>query len=355
LTEMAGKIQTVLGAIDGQELGVTLPHEHFLVSTSVRFREPEETSGKHMARQPVNLETLGWIRYHPTSNLDNLQLTDVETAITEALRYRYAGGHSVVELTNIGIGRDPLGLARISRASGLNIVMGSGYYTVETVPNAAELSVNQMTDAIVSDIVRGVDATGVKAGIIGEIGTEWPIREFEKKSLQAAARAQRETGAPLNVHSGNSPDCPFEIVKILESAGADIEHLAIDHIDSRIFDHDTRVRLARTGCYMEWDCFSFEGWYPRRMVLSENNPVKCDMPCDAERVNQIMALIAEGYGGKILISHDHCLKHRLWKYGGPGYAHIIENVVPLMQAKGMLEQHIRTLMVDNPRRLLEFR
>ena len=78
------------------------------------------------------------------------------------------------------------------------------------------------------------------------------------------------------------------------------------------------------------------------------------MPNDAGRVNDIMALIDEGFLNQILISHDHCMKHRLWHYGGPGYSHILDNVVPLMREKGMPEEHIYTLLVENPRRLLQF-
>jgi len=351
---LSGKVQTVLGTIDAEDLGVTLPHEHFLVDTAVRFREPKVPSEKFMAHQPVTMQNLGWIHYHPTSNLDNLQLLDEKVATSEASRYKIAGGDSVVDMTNIGLGRDPLALARISRATGLNIIMGSGYYVKETIPSEIKLTEEIITEEIVHDITVGVDNTGIRAGIIGEVGTEWPIRDIEKMSLRASAHAQKQTGAPMNIHCGNSPACPFEIIEVLDKAGADISRVVMSHIDIRIFDHDTRVQLAKAGCYLEYDCFSFEGWYQRRMVLSEDNPIKCDIPNDAERINQIMALINEGFVNQILISHDHCLKYRLWHYGGPGYAHILENVVPLMREKGMSEEHINTILIDNPKRLLQF-
>ena len=90
------------------------------------------------------------------------------------------------------------------------------------------------------------------------------------------------------------------------------------------------------------------------MVLSEDNPIKMDWPSDGQRVNAIVALIEEGFLSQILISSDMCRKHRLWHYGGPGYAHILENVVPLMREKGVSEEHIHTLLVENPKRLLSF-
>jgi phosphotriesterase-related protein len=354
IKELAGKIQTVLGTIAPDDLGVTLPHEHFLADFSVRFIEPEEASNKLLARKPVTELGRGWLQYHPMSNMDNLQILDVPVATSEGLRFKHFGGDSVVDVTNIGIGRDPLGLARVSRATGLNIIMGSGYYTEETCPQLKNLTEEKITEEIVRDITAGVGNTGVRAGIIGEIGTEWPIRDSEKMSLRAAAQAQRQTGAAINVHSGNSPDCPFQIIETLSNAGADISRVVISHVDSRIFDHDTEVRLAKTGCYLEYDTFSFESYYQRRMVLSEANPIKCDMPNDAGRINRIMALIEKGFLNQILISHDQSLKYRLWHYGGPGIAHILENVLPLMREKGMSEEHIHAILVENPGRLLQF-
>jgi len=356
MTNMRGMVQTVLGAIDAGALGVTLHHEHFLVSTAVRFRAPEEAGLRALALQPVSLENLGWIRYHPQSNLDNLQFLDENLAVEEVLRFKRAGGCSVVDMTNIGIGRDPLALARISRASGLNVVMGSGFYTEATIPLDLRQTLTEasMVETIVRDVTVGVGKTGIKAGIIGEIGTEWPMSDFERMSLRAAARAQKETGAPINVHTGTSPSSPFEIVRVLEAAGADLTRVGISHVDSRVFDRRIAADLAGTGVYLGYDSFSLEGWYERRTVLSEDNPVKCDVPNDAYRLNDIRDLADRGFIKQVLISHDLCMKHRLWKWGGPGYAHILENVVPLMRDKGFTEEEIQTILVENPRRLMQF-
>jgi len=127
-TELTGKAQTVLGVIDADALGVTLPHEHLLVDASCYFVEPTEASEKRLAHQPITLENLYWVKRHLLGHLDDLLSLDEQMAIKEALFYKWAGGDTIVELTNIGIGRDPLALARISRATGLNVVMGAGYY-----------------------------------------------------------------------------------------------------------------------------------------------------------------------------------------------------------------------------------
>lgn len=353
-TDMVGKAQTVLGTIDANELGVTLPHEHLLIDLSIRFQPPETVTERTRAAQSVSLENLGWVHYHPMSNMDNLQLTDEKLATQELLLYKNFGGNSLVDMSNIGLGRDPLALARISRATGINIIMGSGYYSEATWPGGINPNEDEMVEKIVSDITIGVGRTGIRSGMIGEIGTEWPITEGEKRSLRAAARAQKLTGSPINVHSGNSPDCPFHIIDILGNAGADISRVAISHCDTRIFDYDILVRLAKTGCHIEYDCFGFEGWYERRMVLSESNPIKCDVPNDATRINTFMKLIDDGYLSQLLMSHDICMKYRLRRYGGSGYVHILENDVPLMQSKGMTHEQIYTLLVGNPSRFLQF-
>jgi len=353
--ESVGKVQTVLGPIDPDELGVTLPHEHFLIDQSVWFTEPTANSEKALAHQPVSLVNLGWVRYHPYNSLDNISLMDEEMAINEALRYKRAGGNSVVDVTNIGIGRDPLALARISRATGLNIIMGSGYYIKGSRPAGIELSEEMVAETIIRDMEVGVGSTGIRAGIIGEIGCWWPPADGDETLLRGAGLAQKQTGAPLNVHPGHSPDSPFMSIEVLDTAGADVGHVVISHIDRTVFEHTTRIKLAKTGCYLEYDLFAFEGWHNTvRMVLSETNPIKQDLPNDAGRINQIMALIDEGFLKQILISHDHCHKHNLWHYGGPGYAHILENVMPLMREKGMTEEHIHTILVENPKRLLQF-
>lgn len=352
---LTGKVQSVLGAINPQALGVTLSHEHFLADFSVRFTEPVEASGKLLARLPVTQVPRGWLFYHPTNNRDNIAILDVDIAIEEGLHFKQFGGSSVIDVTNVGIGRDPLAVARIARSTGLNIILGCGYYVQETCPELKTLSEEAITEEIIRDMTLGIGTTGIRAGIIGEIGTEWPIRETEKKSLRASAKAQKKTGAGLIIHTGNSPSCALQIAEILDKAGADLSRTVIAHVDSRIFDPKVEVELAKAGCYLAYDTFSFEGWYSRRMVFSEANPTKMDVPNDAQRINRIMYLIDKGFLDRVLVSHDQSYKYRLWHYGGPGIAHILENVAPLMREKGMTEAEVNTILVENPRRLLTFK
>ena len=128
-------IQTVLGPIAGTELGVTLPHEHFFCSSAAsNFAEPADPRDRALARQPVSLALRDWLEYNWHSNRDNLNLDDEATAIAEAAYFRRAGGQSVVDVTSVGIGRNPHGLARLARQTGLHIVTGCGYYVAATQP-----------------------------------------------------------------------------------------------------------------------------------------------------------------------------------------------------------------------------
>ncbi|MFC1984719.1 phosphotriesterase-related protein, partial [Chloroflexota bacterium] len=205
--DITGKVQTVLGIVDADSLGVTLPHEHLLCDLTMYFVEPTEASEKGMAHEPISLENLSWIQIHSHNNWDNMRLTDEKLAIKEVLLYRWAGGDTIVELSNIGLSRGPLGLARIARATGLNVVMGSGYYVGLSHPSeVAAKTEEEITGEIVRDITVGVGETGVRAGIIGEIGCSAPLEENERKVLRASAAAQQRTGAAINIHPSRGKD-----------------------------------------------------------------------------------------------------------------------------------------------------
>jgi len=347
-SELTGKVQTVLGPIAPEDLGITLPHEHLISDGSCWFVEPSEATEKAMVHHPVTLDILWWLRYHLFQNMDDLLLLDEQEAIKEASHFKLAGGNSIVELSNIGLGRDPAALARISRATGLNVIMGSGYYlAVSHGPEMDAKTEEEITDEIVRDIMVGAGNSGMRSGIIGEIGCSWPLADNERKSLRAAARAQQLTGAALNVHPGQGEEAAMEIVKMLGDAGADLTRTVIDHIDRAVRDPQNRIKLAKTGCYLEYDLFGREGYYPvhHRII---------DLPNDAQRINEITELINKGYLNQMLISQDIWNKTQRCTYGGWGYAHILRDTIPVMRVKGMTEEQIHTIMVENPRRLLTF-
>jgi phosphotriesterase-related protein len=329
-------------------MGITLPHEHLLIDFEVMFREPATGAERGLSRQPVSLANLGWVRHHFSSNLDNLQLLDETVARDEALLFKHAGGQTFVDPTNRGLARDPLALARVARATGLNIIMGSGYYVAAAHPPGMDTrTVDDIARELVTDLTVGVDGTGVRAGFIGEIGTTWPWTDNEKKVVRAAVAAQRETGAALMIHPGRHERLPLAIVDFVRKEGADLERTIMCHIERTIADRGVLLELAATGVRLEYDLFGLEtSYYPYNPAF--------DMPNDGERMRQILFLIERGHLAQILMSHDIAYKHCLTKWGGFGYHHLLVNVIPRLRDRGADDRTIQTLLVDNPRRAFTY-
>lgn len=343
---LKGKVQSVLGIIEPEALGITLPHEHLYNDGTTWLKIPMEIYD--MVVQPITLDTLWWVRYHPFHKLDDRRLLDKDEVIEEVKRFKQHGGGTIVEVTSVGLSRNPQVLAAISRASGLNVIMGCGYYVGPSHPSDMDTKTEEeIAGEIMQDLVDGVDGTGICAGIIGEIGTSWPITENEKKSLRAAAWAQTASGAALSVHPGQHEDACAHIVDILEDAGADLSRIVLCHIDRTVREPENRIRLAERGCYLEYDLFGMEGYYPMvERVL--------DVPNDAQRLNEILELVEAGFARQLLLSHDIWGRARLCKYGGWGYAHIVRDTLPVMRAKGFTEELLHTLLIENPKRILTF-
>ena len=345
-SELSGLTQTVNGAVDPRTLGPTMTHEHLLIDFSTMFVEPPEASQKFLAHQKLSMENLGWIRYNWTSNLDNLLLIEEKTALNEAMYYKREGGGTLVDATTIGIGRDPQALAKISRLTGVNIITGAGYYVDSVHPeNMNDKTISQLEEQISNEVQKGIGNTGIKAGIIGEIGCSWPLTNNESKVLKAAAKAQKQTGASILIHPGRNSDSPFEILDVLSKSGADVSRVIIGHIERTIQDINVVAELAKSGCYLEYDLFGWEvSYYP----LSD----EIDMVIDSQRINYISQLIDLGYENKIVIAQDIFSKHRTTAYGGHGYGHIIENILPRMAKSGMTPAIINKIITENPSNIL---
>ena len=342
-----GLIQTVLGLVPPSELGATTTHEHLFIDFSFMYRPAQDTPSQELADAPIALENLGWIRRNYYSNRSNLQLMDMDTIIREVRKFSEVGGGAIVDATSMGIGRKPDALAQISRESGVHIIMGAGFYVAAVHPkDMDERTVEGLAREIIGDIFEGVEGSGVKAGIIGEIGCTWPLAPNERKSLSAGAMAQRETGAAILIHPGRHPDAPLEILEVLANSGADLSRVIMGHLDRTVFEFDLLLSIAASGCYLEWDLFGNEGsYYPLAEI---------DMPSDAQRLDFIRRIADAGYSDKIVIGQDICTKHRLVRYGGHGYGHILENIVPRMRRKGFSEDVIEAITVGNPARILAF-
>ena len=347
----SGSVQTVLGTIPPDQLGITIMHEHLLVDLECYFEPPEEASRRAWIDAPVSIERLGGIMANWSHNKDTGRLWSIEVAIEEALRYRYSGGVSLVDATSLGIGRDPRGLARISRATGLNIVMGGSYYVPVAHPaDMDQRSEELLTDKIVDDITVGVGDTGIKSGLIGEVGNFHPLTENERKVLRASASAQVETGAPIMIHPGLYDWSPHGILEVLVAAGADPRNIIFAHLGMAIWDMGAMTELAQAGCFLEFDHL---GAYEDSSIryMGKYNEFAAS---DTQEMDKIEFLIEGGFASQVVISHDANFKHQLTRYGGKGIAHILDNIVPRLRRRGLDQGLIDDLLVHNPQRALTF-
>jgi phosphotriesterase-related protein len=340
LPDRSKRVQTVLGPVAPEALGPTLMHEHLLCDIRHPSQRKPDDLGPELA-----LDTVWAINYGTLNAARNYVLDGLEVAVEEVRRMVDAGGRSLVELSSGGLSPDPLGLAEISRATGAHVVMGCGHYVHDYQdPANAGRTVEDLAAEMIAAIRQGAWGTGVRAGIIGEIGCQAPWTEQEQRVMRAAILAQRETGAAVNVHPGRDPDQPQQVADFVRARGGSMERVVISHIDRTIFDGDRQRRLADSGCVLEWDLFGQESSFYRLADI--------DMPNDAVRLRAIRALIDHGHLAQVVISHDICYRSRLVRFGGHGYAHIFANVVPLMRRRGFTQAEIQAILVDNPRRLL---
>lgn len=337
----SGKVMTVAGPIPASALGVTLMHEHILNDCRCWWHAPKTPERQYLAEGFVCMEILGELRQDPFVNKHNITLDDEPLAITELQDFAREGGQTVVEPTCQGIGRDPAALRRISKASGLNIVMGAGYYLGSSHPaKVAGMTIDQIADEIVHEANVGVDGTDVKIGLIGEIGVSSDFTAEEEKSLRAAARAQGRTGLPLMVHLPGWFRLGHKVLDIAEAEGADLRHTVLCHMNPSHEDLAYQSELAARGAFIEYDMIGMDFFYADQQV-------QC--PSDEEAARAIVKLVERGHIDRILLSHDVFLKMMLTRYGGNGYAYILRHFLPRLKRHGLDDAQLDILMRDNPR------
>jgi len=273
-----------------------------------------------------------------------LENTDVIS--DEVLAYKKMGGGTIVECSIDGIGKDPTALKQISENTGVNVVMGTGYYLARVHPSdMSSKTIDDLKEKFLLELTVGVEG-GIKAGIIGELGCSTNIDDNEVKVLKAAALAQKETGAAISIHPGYSKESPMQVADILEQAGADLSRVIIGHIDRGILEIEDMIALAKRGCVLEFDQF---GW-----GCSFTHALTYDIvyPSDFARCYFIQQLVDAGFQDQIVIAHDIAFKSRLCKYGGTGYAYILTSIVPFMSKIGLSDEQINGCLIETPKRLL---
>ena len=356
-TEVAATeaVQTVLGPVAADDLGITSAHEHLHIDLSCWFDPPAEGDAEaaRLAGLRVRADDpalIAAVRANPFAVHDNLLLDDEETAAAEVARFRDAGGRTIVDLTTDELGRDPAALARVARRTGVNVVMGCGHYIGRShPPGLAERGVAALAEGMIRDLAEGVAVYGdegpgrVRAGAIGEIGTSDPIEPRERVVLEAACCAQLATGVALYVHLDPWGRAGHAALDICEAAGVAPERVVLCHMDPSLAGGDLSYArsLALRGAWVSIDICGDEDAYGGR-----------GMPTDAQRVATVRAAFDEGWGDRLMLAQDVCLKSQLHAFGGRGYDHLLTGIAPALRAAGLPEQAVVELLVDHPRRVL---
>jgi predicted metal-dependent phosphotriesterase family hydrolase len=306
-------VQTVLGSVEPGSLGFILPHEHTQIAL-----------------------------WHIEGRWDYWQLTRDQPLIVEELgKFRAAGGTALVDLTLPGVGRDPAWLRDIANATGLHVVMGCGWYRTAYYPPEARIdqrSVDDLADELVAELADGVGATGIRPGIIGEIGTDKPwVSPSEERVHRAAARASIRTGMAITTHAVLSP-VGLDQLRIFEEERADLSRVIIGHADSYpVLEH--YLELIRRGANVEFDFLGMS------FTPAERHG-------EGRIVELVCELLSHGHADRILLSQDVCHDSQLTRYDGNGYVHLATSFLPRLRAAGVSEPEIETMTVANPRRLL---
>ncbi|MCC6175049.1 MAG: phosphotriesterase-related protein [Chloroflexi bacterium] len=344
----APHVMTVLGPIPPAQLGRTLIHEHLLFNLESYLHPVRDPAEAHLAEAPMTLENLWWVREHPMASRQNLVQADPALAAAEAARFKAAGGGTIVDVSSHGLARDAAGLRQIAERTGLNVVAGTGYYVgISHPPGLASRSVEDLTEEMVGDIENGIEGTGVRAGVIGEIGTSEPLFESERLVLRAAARAQRRTGVAMVVHPAPQHHSAAEFgrwLDILEDEGAIPSKVVLSHLEARLRDApDDFAVLARRGYVLALDTWGNTCYYESRGYA---------MPSDDQRIALLTRLVRDGLGDHLVLAQDVCYRHALTAYGGPGYAHLLRDLWPRLLAAGIPSETLDRMLADNPRRAL---
>lgn len=305
------QIQTVTGPIEPNVLGITLPHEH-VYNQTWHVRGRNDYAG---------------------------QFEDDELLCAELDAFRDLGGQTIVDCTVPGIGRQPERLNQLSRRTKLNFVMGCGWYREPYYPPQDDIdrrSVDELAEQLIEEIRHGVAGTGIRPGIIGEVGTDkWWVSAQEERVHRAAARAQKATGLAITTHSIGKPVGLREL-KIFAEEGVDPSRVVIGHCDlphSLFLDY--HLEILQCGAYVQFDTFG-----AKLREIEEH----------AMRI--LLDLLDRGHSHRLLLSQDVCKIHHLRCFGGNGFSYVLSTVVPRLREAGASEDVIRTIIVDNPRRVL---
>lgn len=321
---------------------MTLTHEH-LVCDWTQISEPGPATEHRLRDARVNASISWLLRDDPACCLDNLRQDDPMSTVEELQRFAEAGGRTVIECTSTKIGRDPRALREISERSGLNVVMGSGWYLHTYHDGTKALaSVDELCEELLAEFSGGVGDTGMKPGIIGEIGVSPMFTDSEKTRLRAACRVQSQVGVPLFIHLPGWQRRAFEVLDIvLDGERLAPEAVVLCHMDPSGDDIGYQRAVADRGVWLEFDMIGMPFYFAG----------EGQSPAPDQTASAIAGLIRDGYAGQILLSHDMAAKSMWTRHGGNGFGYVPQLFLPRLERHGVCPSVAAELMTKNPCRL----
>ncbi|MGB0121640.1 MAG: hypothetical protein WBP55_11890 [Solirubrobacterales bacterium] len=304
-----GKVHTVLGEIEPDDLGVTYCHEHLSTMPA-----------QHLLDKMGDTDII---------------LEDMAKSAEELEIFKAAGGQAVVDCTTTEYGRNAQDLADLQKQTGVNIICSTGHImegywrgVEDIIGRDSESLINEMMVDL-TDTIPGTE--DIRAGVIKLGSSLDEVRPEEDKMIRAGVEAQKNTGAPIQTHT-TAGTIPLEQARIFNDAGADPEHTMIGHLDRRL-DWDDHLELAKQGFRLGYDCISKEQYQP-----------------EAQRIEFVRRLVEEGHGDQIMLSGDIARRSYMTAYGGgPGYSYILWRFIPWLHQVGVPEEATRKMVVDNPK------
>ena len=337
-----GMVMTVEGAISPQDLGITLIHEHLFMDSVPLLQKKHGYASQSTG--VFDCCVAAEARWNPGVHLDNYRMTEIDVIAADLAEYKAHGGTSVVECTPVDLGRNPDAVRQIAKAAGVHAVLGSGYYLEAThEAYVGKRSAREIAAELIREFTNGIGTTGIRPGMIGEIGTSNPMSRSEQKVLQAAAIAAIATGLPISVHIHPWGWEGPKALQVLTDHGMPAARVVLNHMNPAISDEGYQFGLLDAGANLAYDLFGFD-----HSLLALGRYA----PSDFDVAHKIVELIGRGNRDQILISHDIGVRTRLRQYGGWGYSHILRHVVPLLKQSGATSKDIDALLVENPRRIL---
>ncbi|MBO9522385.1 MAG: hypothetical protein J7518_12680 [Nocardioidaceae bacterium] len=296
-------IITVNGTIAAADLGVTHSHEHIL-----------------------------WDYWDLLPSYNHIH-DDVAVASAELALFKAAGGGAMVDASTVGIRVDPVKIREVSRRTGVHVVAGTGWYRERLYPQVVQDRTSEaLADVLVAEIEQGMDGTDVRAGVIGEIGTErYRITPAEERVFRAAAIASQRTGVSVLTHTTHFGELALEQIALLTATGLAPEKIIVSHLGDR-HDPEHLLRIAETGVYLSIDNIGYQGdGYPE----------------DAVRIANIRTLVERGHRAQVVLGTDISTMDALRAGGGRGYGWLLESFVPRLRESGLPGDVVEDLLVHN--------